>query len=412
MKHDPLRAAFEIREQMSPLRRRLGFFCGAGTSMAVGIPGIDGLTISVSERLEGLLKEQYENIKKDITGNPNVENILDRIRIYRELIGDSEEKEIVGIKGATSVKNLDSVICQAISDIVKQEPQKESKPHLVFAQWLRALHSNRDFPVELFTTNYDLLIEQAMESASVPFFDGFIGSVHPFFVPESVEAEPSREGESIYPPRAWTRLWKLHGSINWHLPKDPTGTKGRVIRLSGAEIKKGEELAIFPSREKYAQSRKLPFITFQDRLRRFLSIGECLVIVIGYGFSDEHLNEIMFQGLRSNPHLTIIAFMYLPLIKEIIRYGEEYRNLTICGPDKMCIGGMVGPWSEPGRKQKQTDNWPFWDNKSKKFMLGDFNSFASFLEAFIGFRSSISDVLKNNGLPKDIQMPGSEGVQG
>jgi hypothetical protein len=78
----------------------------------------------------------------------------------------------------------------------------------------------------------------------------------------------------------------------------------------------------------------------------------------------------------------------------------------------MCIGGMVGPWSEPGRKQKQTDNWPFWDNKSKKFMLGDFNSFASFLEAFIGFRSSISDVLKNNGLPKDIQMPGSEGVQG
>jgi NAD-dependent SIR2 family protein deacetylase len=42
--HDPLRSAQEIRESLASEKRRLTFFLGAGTSMAVGFPGIDSLT--------------------------------------------------------------------------------------------------------------------------------------------------------------------------------------------------------------------------------------------------------------------------------------------------------------------------------------------------------------------------------
>lgn len=398
--HDPLRAALEIREQLASEKRRLAFFLGAGPSMAVGLPGINDLTTKVLEQLQEPAKTQFMKVKGELTQGSNVENVLDRIRIYRELIGNSEEKEYAGLKGSAA-RELDSAVCQAICEIVFRDPPKGLKPHLIFAQWLRALHGSRDWPVEIFTTNYDLLLERAMEDAGTPFFDGFVGSVAPFFVPESVETEQGKINDSACPPRAWTRLWKIHGSINWCVQENTIGNRKRITRLSGSDTKKGEELMIFPSREKYAQSRKLPFLAFQDRLRKFLSIGECLVVIAGYSFSDEHLNEIIFQGLRSNPRLAVTALVYgeqdkkseqpRPILPErLVAYGEEYRNLTIYGPDKACIGGIILPWGEPSRKRKETENWPFWEETSKRFTLGDFNSFATFLEVFIGFRPLLS----------------------
>jgi len=392
--HDPLREALEIREQLASEKRKLAFFFGAGTSIAAGLPGIDTLTEQVSEKLLEPFKTQFAAIKAQLPDDANVEQALDRIRIYRELIGDSDEAEYEGIKGVDAGRELDAAICQAISDVVSVDPPNGLKSHLIFSQWLQTLHYNRDYPVEIFTINYDVLIEQAMESMGVPFFDGFVGSVSPFFIPEAVEAEikSERVNESSYsyPPRAWTRLWKLHGSINWQLQKDVTGKKERIRRFSGAGSNTGTELMIFPSREKYAQSRKLPFISLQDRLRKLVLTGESLVIIEGYSLSDQHLNEILFQGLRSNPRLAMIAFMYLPLSDEIIQYGQEHRKLTVYGPDKACVGGVVAPWGEP-KKKNERDDWPFWDEKSKNFTLGDFNCFAKFLEASIGFRQTATD---------------------
>jgi len=391
--YDPLRAALEIREQLASEKRRLSFFFGAGSSMAVGFPGIESLTIQVFDKIDQPYKTQFDNIRNELNKINNVEKILNRIRLYRELIGESEEYQYAGIKGAKAAKDLDLAVCHAIRDIVSVEPQEGLKPHLIFAQWLRTLHCNRNCPVEIFTTNYDLLFEKAMEQTGVPFFDGFVGSVAPFFIPESVEADESKDYESVYPPRTWTRLWKVHGSINWFVQKEHLGdNRERITRFSGINQQIGEELMIFPSREKYSQSRKLPFIALQDRLRRFISNGETLLIILGYSFSDEHLNDRMLQGLRSNPRLAISAFIYNPLSEEIIRYAQEYRNLTLYGPDKICVGGLVSLWGEPGRKRKDSEIWPFWDEVEKRFTLGDFNSFASFLEIFIGFRQPV-DVL-------------------
>ncbi len=392
-RYDPLRAAFEIREQLASEKRRLAFFFGAGSSMAVGMPGIEALTTKVMERLSGALKTDFQAILNELPQGSNVEQALDRIRIYRELFGKDEVKEIAGIKGAGAARNLDLSVCQAISSCVRNDPAKELGPHIVFSQWLRALHCSRDFPVEIFTTNYDLLFERALERSGVPYFDGFVGSVAPFFVPECVEAEEGKTDEPIYPPRTWTRLWKLHGSVNWHLHDTAEPGKTRITRYSGAVDKEGEELAIFPSRDKYTQSRKLPFLSLQDRLRKLLSRGECLLIILGYSFSDDHLNDIIFQGLRSNPRSAAIAFAYgekqgasLCVPERILAHGREFRNLAVYGPDKVCIGGITTPWDDQLSKRKEIDAASFWDEKDKRFTLGDFNSFGRFLETFIGFQ--------------------------
>ncbi|MDD5618327.1 MAG: hypothetical protein PHG69_04470, partial [Candidatus Omnitrophica bacterium] len=112
MKYDPYREALEIREQLASEKRKLAFFFGAGTSMAAGLPGIKELTAKVANELKDNFKKQFEKIKKEISVDANVEDILDRIRIYRELIADSTTAEHAGIKGKEAAKNLDAAICQ------------------------------------------------------------------------------------------------------------------------------------------------------------------------------------------------------------------------------------------------------------------------------------------------------------
>lgn len=395
--HDPLRVALEIREQLASEKRKFAFFFGAGTSMSIGVPGIAALTQQISNELDEPYKSQFNSIKEELGSNATVELVLDRIRAIRELINNSETKAYDGLVGATAAINLDISVCQLISKKVRSIDYSKIQPQYKLSQWIHSLHTSRYWPVEIFTTNYDLLFEEAMEQASVPFFDGFIGSVNPFFSPESVEADDLKSECYAYPPKSWTRIWKIHGSINWIMTINPLDKKKRISRLSSCEPNPGDELMIFPSRDKYTESRKLPFLTYQDRLRRFVSTGEALLVVSGYSFFDEHLNEILFQGLRSNPRLSIIALMFgdpvevegetkLKLSETLCDFGKLYKNLSVLGPDKACIGGIVAPWGEPSRKKKDTELWPFWDSENKYFTLGNFSSFADYLELFIGFR--------------------------
>jgi hypothetical protein len=65
-----------------------------------------------------------------------------------------------------------------------------STPLPISCAWTRTgfkWHS-RTHP-SLAKTNYDLLLEVAFEAVGVPFFDGFVGVVSPFFVPECVDAQ-------------------------------------------------------------------------------------------------------------------------------------------------------------------------------------------------------------------------------
>ena len=219
-----------------------------------------------------------------------------------------KSKEVEGLK-ESEAKALDAGICREICAIVQTDPPSGLEPHRRIANWLHSQHLNRQTAIEIFTTNYDLYIEKALEEVGVPFFDGFVGSVAPFFAPSSIDVEDSRSGDAMRIPRAWTRLWKLHGSISWRLRTTGSGTPPRIVRTANSADVSGE-LMIFPSREKYSDSRKLPFITYQDRFRKFLSSGKALLMTAGYSFSDQHINEIIFESLRSNGRLAVTALLY------------------------------------------------------------------------------------------------------
>lgn len=394
-KHSIHQVSLQLRDQLASDKRKLGFFFGAGTSMAVGLPGVFALTAQIAEKIEKGHKPLFEKLRK-AADTDNIEIILNKLRTIRELIGNSTTEEFYGIKGKDVGHKLDIEICKAISDIVYKTNTPDISPHLIFSNWLFQNQSSRYCPIELFTTNYDLLIEQALEHKKIAYFDGFIGSINPFLIPESVEAENTKNDQSSYIPYSWIRLWKIHGSINWFLTTDKENKK-RIIRSTNRELSIGDELMIYPSKQKYDESRRLPFLVFQDRLRKFLSNGETLLVISGYSFGDDHLNEIIFQALRANKRLAITALMYGNQKKgeekrttdiKVLNFGIDHPNFTVIGPDKACIGGVVAEWNDV---EIGLDKLSHWDNKNKNLNFGNFSIFTEFLKMNFGIIAKLQE---------------------
>jgi hypothetical protein len=344
--------------------------------MAAGLPGLADLTQTVARGLKGVPKKLFETTQKCLGASATVEDFLDHLRLLRDLLAKDPSKEYEGISGAQA-KTLDIAICEAIQSAVSSPDLAKMGAHNALASWI--LHVRRDQPIEIFTTNYDLVIEMALEKYEVPYFDGFVGTVRPFFLPECVEADGTKATQDFYPPKAWTRLWKLHGSIGWQLEKDGCGDE-RIIRVGLSPLKPGTELVIYPSREKYAASRKLPFISYMDRLREVASTGEYLLFIVGYSFRDQHLNEVLRQGLRSNTRLVVNVFTHGDPDPEVLALVQAHRNMSVFGPTSACVRGVQCAWTTPSRKKQPGEEWPFWDEANSRFCLGDFAMFGRFLD--------------------------------
>jgi len=140
-----------------------------------------------------------------------------------------------------------------------------------------------------------------------------------------------------------------------------------------------------------------------DRLRIFLGQGETLFIIVGYSFSDQHINETIFQALRANKRLAVTALVFGEEIEEgktrvlnqsLIKYGSDHPNLSILGPDKAVIGGTVSKWEmETTSSLNQYDNISsYWESVNNFFTLGDFTKFSLFLQNVIGYSQQASSI--------------------
>ena len=371
----------ELREQLSH-SKRIGCFFGAGTSMAMGLPGIWDLTTQAINKLDEEDKVKVNEILIHIKehshngNNSTIEDLLNYIRMIRQVTYEKEENKHLNINGKLAVE-LDRKICKSIHKILSnKEDEIAANPNgLLSMQKFIAWYnwSSQDFSREVFTLNYDLIVEKSMESLQIPYFDGFIGSYEPFFHTESVE-----EIDKDYKlPNSWSRLWKLHGSLGWYWKKEQNNS-ARVVRLGAQEPNELlDELVIYPSKDKYESSRKQPFLTYLDRLKNYLRNGEIFFIISGYSFSDDHINEVIFNALKQNNRLNAITFLFdNESFEKIKPYALKIPNLTLIGPHSAVIGGRFGEWTAPNDLETT-----YWGNisDSKVCTLGDFNILVNYL---------------------------------
>lgn len=395
--YDPQKEICEVRNQLSYVKR-IGFLLGAGTSKALNISDLPGLTKKVREKIE----KKHEGILKNVEAGLNakegddpltIEQILDQVRLIRQLANDGADKSFEKVSGKDAC-SLDMEICNRIYEIILEEESTVDLSYTKkFVTWLNWL--SRDYPKEIFTTNYDLIVEKALEGLHIPYFDGFVGAHQPFFFSESLESKNTYD----VPPISWIRFWKLHGSINWFWKKNVKGKSNKVVRL-GVESKKlnnENELVIYPSKEKYETSRKQPFIAYFDRLRNFLQDGEGIFVINGYSFSDEHINAVIIDSLKQNNRLHVIGFFFSD--DDLLKICElgTFMNLTAIGPRKAIIRGFLGDW-----KKSKNDHLldSFWDVGGNRLTIGDFKELVRFFIAISGKQEKIEEVVKEEANDK------------
>lgn len=349
--HEIFRQVGYIQQTLSQDKKPIGVFIAAGCPLSVRInereedgkqvtdpliPDVAGLTALIAKQLASGDPDKPSHYEKllaqmevDGISDANIEIILSQIRALKQVAGKGTVKEFT----EKELTELDELICKTISEVVDKLLPGIETPYHGLAAWAKAL--DRDKPVHIFTTNYDLLTEQALEEEGCLYFDGFIGARKAFFDLGAVE------DEKILHPR-WTRLWKIHGSINWRLDSNKN-----IIRTYEKDA--NQSYLIYPSHLKYDQSRKMPYLAMLDRLKDFLMSPSSALFIVGYSFSDDHINDIILQSLRSNPTGIIYSFIYGELeqgkYEKAIRCAKSTNNLSLIAFDKGIIGRKIGNWT-------------------------------------------------------------------
>ena len=315
---------------------------GAGISKDAGIP----LMYPLTDRVAALLKNEggelgdsdtsksiklYKAIAKDLAKQSHVEHILSQIG---DLIALAQRKYSKKVKlGTLTALESDLRLCHhhvqlAIRYTIENgyKPKEDGNSEQIGTE--KAPIVNRDYhdafvkalfrvrragleqnpPVRFFTTNYDLLLEDALAFARIPIVDGFVGGGTAFWEPKFNDY---RLGHAAQFARHSALVCKLHGSIDW-----VSGDDDSVMRLRSASLQEldgvNQRLLIYPQATKYQVTQRDPFASLFSELRQALNVSTPSVLIIcGYSFGDEHINEEIERALRQGTNtLTVLAFCF------------------------------------------------------------------------------------------------------
>lgn len=348
---------------------------GAGTSVTSGGKTMDNLESAVFEAVKvtkDLPAEAVAVIKarqgEDEKSKVGFEDWLSFL-VNASHLGSAPGSPFSGVKwkGATTPSQADlSTLTERISRGIFAEcalslPEAPSSaagpadiaPHLAFLAKLVARDSNLG-RAHLFTLNYDTLFEQALELLGIQYFDGFTGRADARF-------DPSVYGLDIYYPGEvaegrvrrfdkFVHLYKLHGSIHWQVRGNELRARHpdlqpfrSYLALANATEKaaKLDELGesipsagILPTANKFAQTLAMPFAHLFRSFQIRLSAPQTFLLVLGYGFGDDHVTRIIETALM-NPSLVMLVVEPDPrssTIERIRRYKDLGKRAFVLTP--------------------------------------------------------------------------------
>lgn len=184
----------------------------------------------------------------------------------------------------------------------------------------------------IFTLNQDLLLELYYQPNRHD-LGRWKGTSYPGIEPPTVPrldagevVRLERRVATIGPtPPDQQPVYKLHGSVNW---TDGTGS----LFVAGG------------SKDAYVRSKPLLTGYFAE-LRSRLRLPGTRLMVIGYGFADEHVNQLIVDAWQANQSLGI--YYVHPKGRDAIRQGQEKATVQWTPPigEVRCIGESRRPLS-------------------------------------------------------------------
>jgi hypothetical protein len=298
---------------------------GAGISKQAGVPLMHPLTDRVRAKAAGTPHQAVlDSLFGELPAGSHIEHFLSHVADYATLAerAKSDEVTVGGSKiTAAALTDAHRSVVEWIGDTVRWgykaaadgQPEaigKSGAPivtvdgHTKFVQALfktaQAGLQDRRGPVQLFTTNYDTLLEDALALCSVTYWDGFLGG--------GVAFRNHHFGEEA-PAGYRAHVAKLHGSIDWYAGDD--GKIWRVRAEDGYPPRNGRVL-IHPQVTKYIATQRDPFSAQFDLFRKaFATKSDNVATICGYSFGDDHINqEIELAMAAPSSRTTMLVFYY------------------------------------------------------------------------------------------------------
>ncbi|MCV3431484.1 SIR2 family protein [Campylobacter lari] len=320
--------------------KNVNFLFGAGTSNGA-IPTMKELRECVIGELDNNEKELFDKNDKQ-----NLEKTLEILysgKTYFENNSQGKDNsEFNTLKNL--IEKIEETIFQAINIEIgincENDTQKEVfKNYEKF--YKKVTYRNKDLNrVNVFTTNNDLFNEYVLDYLNIDYNNGFGGGLKRSFNParfEYVFAKKMDEGIEKYEPlNHMIYLYKLHGSINWVEDQNHNSFFDiEEIYLKPKEQKLEKTCLIYPTPLKEGKSLTSPYTDIIREFQKKLSLSNSVLFIIGYSFSDEHINTIIYRALASNNSLSVVVFADKDKLTRIPLFSiNDKRIYVIYGKDE------------------------------------------------------------------------------
>lgn len=271
------------------------FLIGAGCSFCAKKPLMGQLTEEVIKKLTPKGKVIIDELHGPDTGSdPTIEDVTNHLLRLQSLAGQRKDQKIEN----WNLSEIDNEIQLIQKNIVKVigSNWESSEYHMSF---LERLIQNKRSVRDIFMLNYDTVFEASIEELKFPYLDGFRGTENAHFDPLSYSDQNTGR---------YFNLYKLHGSINWIRTPDDTVRRRPLLNIKDTDVRH----VIYPAEQKYIQTEYGVFEwllrLFRERLKK--NLANNYLVVLGYSFSDEHINRAIEDGmLYPGSNLTVFAFL-------------------------------------------------------------------------------------------------------
>ena len=294
---------------------------GAGTSFHLGAPVIRTIP-----------KELKEQCEKEITkyfgegADPSFEDLINCLQADRFIIdkkGDSvgDINKSIAKMQKWLFENCDTKKT-TINEFYKDDKQLiKNRYHYHEALIKKILQRPKNYKRQnLFTTNYDMAFDYALDNLCVHYINGFMGVHNRCFRPEVYDYDLYYPGQSVtgkvHRAEKVIKYYKIHGSLSWLTTKPSvSNTYGiKEIPLNDEFTPdENKEIMIYPCVSKKSFTLDLPYSELFRQFAQAINQPQSVLFCIGYSFYDEHINDIIRQAL-SIPSFTLFIANFSPSV--------------------------------------------------------------------------------------------------
>ena len=285
--------------------------------------------------------------QQELTDTRMKENTKSLENEITRVLGSFVKSILTGEQGIISAEKLDTEKL----DTEKTDKRQEAFIYLTSFLMSFASRAGTRERLQIFTTNYDRLIEAGADLAGLRLVDRFVGALTPVFRASRLEIDlhydpPGIRGEPRY-LEGVARFTKLHGSVDWidcdrairrmGLPFGASNAQP-YLTIPGFTEPDVTRVMIHPNAAKDRETTDYPYVELFRDFAAALCRPNSTLFCYGYSFGDEHINRIIEDMLTiPSTHLVIISYN-----DPLNRIMNTYERLGKRAQITLLIGDHLG----------------------------------------------------------------------